>query len=69
MPFSLILCRVDLVWTDILEESRFTQDLHGATSQEMTFLILILSFPLIDQFEIENKLNPYVILVNYVPFA
>jgi hypothetical protein len=34
-------CRVDLLQTDVPSKRRFTQDLHGATSQKMTFLIII----------------------------
>jgi hypothetical protein len=32
--------RVDVVWTDVSEERRFTQDLHGATSQKTAFFIV-----------------------------
>jgi hypothetical protein len=32
---------VDLVWTDVSEERRFTQDLHGATSKKAVFFIAI----------------------------
>jgi hypothetical protein len=32
--------RADLVWTDVPPKRRFTQDLHGATSQNTTFFIV-----------------------------
>jgi hypothetical protein len=32
--------RVDLVWTDVSEELRLIQDLHGATSQNTAFFIV-----------------------------
>jgi hypothetical protein len=33
-------CRVDLVCTVVLPKRRFTQDLHGATSQKTAFFIV-----------------------------
>jgi hypothetical protein len=36
--------RVDLVWADGPPKRRFTQDLHGTTSQKMAFFLLSYSF-------------------------
>jgi hypothetical protein len=40
MPTSGMWRHVDLVLTDVSEERLFTQDLHGATYQKMTFFIV-----------------------------
>jgi hypothetical protein len=37
MPSSGMWRRLDLAWTDVSKERRFTQDLHDATSQKKTF--------------------------------
>jgi hypothetical protein len=40
MPSSGIWRRVDIVWIDVSEERRFTQDLQGATSQKTAFFMV-----------------------------
>jgi hypothetical protein len=40
MPSSRMWRRVDLVRTDVPPKRRFTQDLHGATSQKTVFSIV-----------------------------
>jgi hypothetical protein len=41
MPSSGMWHRVDLVCSDVPPKRRFTQDLHGATSQKTAFVIVI----------------------------
>jgi hypothetical protein len=40
MSFSVLLCRVALVRTDVSEEPRFSQEPHGVTSQKTAFFIV-----------------------------
>jgi hypothetical protein len=40
MPSSGMWRRLELVWTNVPPKRRFTQDLHGATSQKTAFFIV-----------------------------
>jgi hypothetical protein len=54
--------RVNLVWTDFSEERRFTQDIHGATSQKTAFFIVAA----VQKPQILRIIHRFLILIIYL---
>jgi hypothetical protein len=61
MPSSGMCRHVDLVRTDVPPKHRFTQDLHGATSQKTAFFFFAITLHILVRILYKNML---VIIVN-----